>query len=720
MSTTNDQWYFTIFNEASDAIVIMDDKGMLTDVNTSICHMLGYTRAEMLSMNIADLIEPGQLAVDPIAYEPVLGGKHILRERRLQAKDGSVLEVEVNVKRVSENMIVAIGRDITRLRQTEAELRKMNHAVGERVKELSCLYRASKLANTPGKPIEDILQELTDIIPDSYQYPEITRARITYNGARFLSEDFSESPWRQRAAIQVNGQTAGFVEVFYVREMPPAEEGPFVREERFLIDSIAEVVGTSAERNNAEALVKEQSEIFQAIIENTKESIYLISPEYKLLRYNNIAAKKMLATRNLVLQPGADFRDYLFPEQTEMFHSMFQDSLNGIFREEELCAATETGDEYWFLSRTSPVFDSRQRLIGVRLLSESIDDRKRAEAILKESEEKFRSIVEQSLVGIYIIQNGMLVYVNPGFEKIFGYSKSQLLRKQTLEGIVHPDDLDVVQEIYNTRVEKGKAKQQYVFRALRSDGKVLAVEVIVSFIMLNGQPAVIGTLVDITDRTEEEHRINHAVLDAQERERLQIGMELHDNVQQILTASGLYLDMAKTHFEDKRLLSEIIGNLGKQNVQAIDALRRLSHQLAPLIESGTVLREKIDWLIQSLKLEESMNVSVHVDEFEQPLNDDIQLQFYRILQEQLSNTLKYAAASQVAITVRQNEDGVLLQVKDNGKGFTVGGRKGGGIGLENIRRRAQALGGRAEIITSPGNGCELNVLVPARLLSRDT
>ncbi len=379
---------------------------------------------------------------------------------------------------------------------------------------------------------------------------------------------------------------------------------------------------------------------------------------------------------------------------------------------EEVYAKSRGGEDIWFQSKTSPVYDSAGKQIGVTLLAEGINDRKRAEAELRESEAKFRSIVEQSLVGIYIIQGGKLIYVNPGFEKIFGYSKNDLLNKMSFEGLVHEDDVALVQSMYNNRINTGQANEQYIFKAVSHDGNILHIEVIASLISYNNEAAVIGTLVDITDRIGEEKRINQAVLNAQEKERLQIGMELHDNVKQILAGSGLFLDIAQKKLEDKETVNKILSDLKKYNAEAINELRRLSHQLAPLVEEDTDLNEKIEWLIISLKLDETLSISVHIDDFKKTLDNNTQLNFYRILQEQLSNIIKYAKATIVEINIRSINDMIHLEVKDNGIGFDLNAKKSG-IGLENIRRRVLMLNGKVEIISFPGKGCKLNIQVPA-------
>ncbi len=748
---------------------------------------------------------------------------------------GTILALQYYATNHLRAGLLAMQREIQKRAEAERIKDQTLYNLGERIKELKTLYSVSRILQDEDTPYQKLIRTIAEILPEGWQYPDITAARVRIAGAEYATRNYKPSEYSQQAEMKTNFGTQVVIEVVYLQPMPAFDEGPFLKEERKLIDMLAEMIKIDLERrerkaelkdykyaldvasivsisnadgsfffvnNNfceaskyspeevlgkhhsilwsgfhspeyfkeiqismqngipfrgefcnrakdgtlywvdssiipfvdecgkvyqylsinhditkekeAENLIKEQAETFRAIIENTKESIYLISPEYKVMQFNTTARIRMELTRGMELQMGADFREYIFPDSTDIFYSMFQDSLNGMYRSEEIKARSISGNDFWFQSKTSPVYDLKGELIGVRFLNESIDDRKQAEAILRESEEKFRSIVEQSLVGIYIIQKGKLIYINPGFEKIFGYSKEELLHKRSFEGLVHVDDIDMVQSTYNERINKHNVQQQYIFRAIRNDGAVLHIEIIASLIAYHNEPAIIGTLVDITDRIEEERRINQAVLNAQEKERLQIGMELHDNVKQILAGSYIYLDIAQKKLDDKEAVSNILDNLKKYNTKAITELRKLSHQLAPSVEEDTVLKEKIEWLIRSLELDEKVSIAVHIDEFEKPLENGIQLNFYRILQEQMSNILKYAQASAVQINIRAIGQLVQLQVKDNGRGFDMNA-KSDGIGLENIRRRVQMLNGKVEIISAPGEGCEIDVQVPHTL-----
>jgi PAS domain S-box-containing protein len=329
---------------------------------------------------------------------------------------------------------------------------------------------------------------------------------------------------------------------------------------------------------------------------------------------------------------------------------------------------------------------------------------------LVESEEKFRSLVEQSQVGVYIVQDEKFVYVNPVFEKISGYSRQELLSTASFDLLIHEADAAPLRRNYQQRMTTGRGTDRYVLRSIRRDGAVIFIEVIVSTIVYNNRPAVIGSLIDITDRLQEENRINKAVIDAQESERLQIGMELHDNVQQLMAGSLLTLDFVRSSYDDKSEALKALDNARRYIDEGIVELRRLSHQLAPVTRFSGNLADKIDGLVKSMNVSNTLDVHIEVDDFD--LHPDIQLAFYRILQEQFTNILKYAGASKVTIRVKTTGDRISLSIRDNGRGFDPT-QKLPGIGLENIRRRVTALEGDWKISSANGAGCELSLQVKA-------
>lgn len=134
----------------------------------------------------------------------------------------------------------------------ETEYSKIEIALRERIKELNCLYGLSQLAERHLNSLENLLQELVNFLPYSWQYPEITCARIFFKGNTYKSERFKVTDWRQSSQIYMYHEAVGEVSIFYLEECLPAEEGPFLREERALLDAVAEHIGTIAVRISAE------------------------------------------------------------------------------------------------------------------------------------------------------------------------------------------------------------------------------------------------------------------------------------------------------------------------------------------------------------------------------------------------------------------------------------------------------------------------------------
>ena len=166
---------------------------------------------------------------------------------------------------------ISLRVEIQDRKLAEESLREKTYDLGERVKELNCLYGISKLVE--GKNIlEDILQGTADLIPPSWQYPEITCAQIKLGVQAYRSENFKETEWQQSQEIFVYGEKAGAVEIYYLEEKPEIDDGPFLKEERALIDAIAEGLGHIIERKQAEkALRKAHEGLEQRVEERTIE-----------------------------------------------------------------------------------------------------------------------------------------------------------------------------------------------------------------------------------------------------------------------------------------------------------------------------------------------------------------------------------------------------------------------------------------------------------------
>lgn len=235
---------------------------------------------------------------------------------------------------------------------------------------------------------------------------------------------------------------------------------------------------------------------------------------------------------------------------------------------------------------------------------------------------------------------------------------------------------------------------------------------------------MIGAEQDITEKLklesalrdsqlQRQRAITEATIKGQENEREQLGAELHDNINQILATARLYLDFA---ISEPVIRPEIVTKSKEFISQSIEEIRRLSKALLPPTLEEFGLITALGELLDIISMPGNFKIKRDWDFFqEQYLQKDQQLTIYRIVQEQLNNIIKHAAASTVTvslhITKENDSENVELLIKDDGKGFDPALRRNG-VGLRNITSRAELFGGTVTIQSKPGQGCELRVMFP--------
>ncbi|MCP4757074.1 MAG: LuxR family transcriptional regulator [Proteobacteria bacterium] len=165
--------------------------------------------------------------------------------------------------------------------EIEKEKQKIEHSLRERVKELNCLYRIAELVDRHEDSIEKVLQGVVDLLSASWQYPELTCARIIVKDREYKISRFKKTKWKQTAEILEEKEPIGTVEVYYLVEMPELDEGPFLKEERLLINAVAEQVGRAVERINARKKLEAEQETLRNMNITLKEVMARVQDEQK-------------------------------------------------------------------------------------------------------------------------------------------------------------------------------------------------------------------------------------------------------------------------------------------------------------------------------------------------------------------------------------------------------------------------------------------------------
>ena len=191
-----------------------------------------------------------------------------------------------------------------------ASLHRLTNDLTERVKELNCLYGISKLIETTNS-LEEILQGAVELICASWQYPEITSARIKLRKQQFQTTNLRETQWQQVENIIVNGKPFGKLEVCYLEERPQLDEGPFLSEERHLIHAVAEQLGKVIERKQAEDKLsslyhkeRELRERLQREMQNRVDFTRKLIHELKTPLTSLLATSQLLRDETLGMKAG--------------------------------------------------------------------------------------------------------------------------------------------------------------------------------------------------------------------------------------------------------------------------------------------------------------------------------------------------------------------------------------------------------------------------------
>jgi PAS domain S-box-containing protein len=350
--------------------------------------------------------------------------------------------------------------------------------------------------------------------------------------------------------------------------------------------------------------------------------------------------------------------------------------------------------------------------------------RQLAEFKFKQSQERYYTLMNSvdGIVWEADAQTLVFTFVSEQAERILGYPIDRWMNDPDFWA-THIFDEDRTWAVNYCAQSTAKGKShQFEYRMIAADGRILWIRDIVAVIMENGKPARLsGIMVDITEQKLLENSLKEKELSqqkliteitilAQEKERNELGLELHDNINQLLSVVKLYLGVVKT---EKTFNEEIIDRSYVHLEEAMQDIRKLSHSLVAPSLGHDGLREALEDLAESVHEPNKLSVHLFIDEDYDALQVDKskELMFYRIVQEQLNNILKYANATEVTIRLQQQENHLMLLIADNGVGFNTN-EQSSGIGLKNINSRINFYSGKMNLVSAPGKGCTLEVSIP--------
>lgn len=388
----------------------------------------------------------------------------------------------------------------------------------------------------------------------------------------------------------------------------------------------------------------------------------------------------------------------------------------------EIINYTKSGREYWMEIKGQPLFDKNGKLEQFFAIQTDITARKKAEEMMRLSEEKYRLLFHSSPRPMFTFDSEtyQVVDVNHAAAELYGYSKKEFLQLRIKEIKLPEDEEEMIATVESLRSGKSSHFQKIV-RHRKKNGEPFYIEITSFPIQLTTGVHIMVFGIDMTEKIQLQQKlieekvfaqkqIARAIIHAQETERSEIGRELHDNVCQLLTTSKLYIEniryMPEQREEFTRKGIELL-------MKSINEIRCLSRQLVSPVTSNMDFKNSIDELIMHYRSMDLFKIQLnYISNAEHP-DGDLKTAVIRILQEQLNNTVKYAKSSVVEICITSNKDTLELIYKDNGVGFEPSQVKRG-LGLANIKNRVDAYQGTVKLKSAAGKGVCMEIKFPLR------
>ncbi len=378
----------------------------------------------------------------------------------------------------------------------------------------------------------------------------------------------------------------------------------------------------------------------------------------------------------------------------------------------------------WVIDKATPRYLSNGEFIGYIGVSTEIENLKQAEQKLKIANDKFILLNEATNEAIWDadLEND-IGFWGLGYKKLFGHERERIDYDFWISK-VHPDDREKVHEVFQRLDPKKLAINNILsceYRFQKANGEY-AIVYDVAYIILNdeGKPVrMIGSKRDITQQKELESKlieveiekqigINKAMIEGQEKEKIELSQELHDNINQLISTSKLYMEVAKRGATNTEMIDRAIETLSI----AVQEIRKLSKSLNPATVNQLQFVDAVEQLIFDIEETEKLEIDFDHSEFDYNITlPQLNLYLYRIVQEQLNNVIKYAKTDKATIVLKNNEHYLYLRIADNGVGFDTNLHRKG-IGINNIINRVTLFKGLIDIDSAPGKGCAIEINIP--------
>lgn len=313
----------------------------------------------------------------------------------------------------------------------------------------------------------------------------------------------------------------------------------------------------------------------------------------------------------------------------------------------------------------------------------------------------FRGIVEQSLAGMYVIQDEVFQYVNATFSGMLGYTPEEMTGMHLREA-VYPEMQEETVANFHRRISGEEPSIRYTTIGWHRNREPVYLEVHGSSVIFRGRPAVVGVGVNITEQREQQEALRRSrerlrelaayINTVREEQRARIARELHDVVGGMLTSMKLDIQRIQRRVTDPEL-QRIVGELLLLAQESVDTVRTISEDLRPGALDHLGLRTALDLMLRQFSERTELACTLKADYEDVLLSQARATAVYRICQEALTNIARHAGATRVSVCLSTAQGSLMVEIEDDGRGLASLTPTGKSLGLLSMAERAREFGG---------------------------
>ena len=739
----SEEKYRSLVENINDVFYTLDAQGTITYVSPVVERFTKYKVSDLIGKPFIPLIYPDDLQGLLDSFNRLVSGQLEPWEFRIVDKDGRIIFVRTSSRPIYEGGqivgITALITDITERKQAEENIRESERRFKSIIEHVNDIFY-----------IQNAKREILYISPQVQQMLGYTLQEMQNGWQNFLTDNPMNLAGPEKSLMAITtGEKQGpylleFIRSDGTKRLAEINESP-LKNDKGEVTGIVGAARDITERKQVEDALQESEKLYRLLAEHMTDTVWLMDMQFSTTYQSPSTEKLRGFTHQEILEMPPEKN--MTPESFKLGMEVFLEEMAKVetdpdynfMRTLDLEFYRKDGSTFWSANTFSLIRDENGRPLSILGEGRDITERRQAEQALKESEEKYRTVVENAMEGIFIAAAGMIKFANSRVAKMSGYSQEELTSRPFVE-FVHPDDRQMINDYYLMHLQGTDVPNNYSFRIICKPGGIKWVDVTGALITWKGKPAILNFLNDVTDRKrleEEQQRVEKL-----ESVGVLAGGIAHD-FNNILTAILGNISLAGMEAQEGSELHRSLEEAQKAVLRAKDLTKQLltfSRGGAPVMKLSSLtelLKDTSDFALHGSNVKCNFSIPAdlwHADidagqvsqvihnlvinaQQAMPEGGTIELTAQNIALSEtrrLGKGLPLKKGNYIRIAVADHGSGIPAQHMDRiFDPFFTTKQQGSGLGLATSFSIARQHGGHLSVVSLPNSGSTFYLYLPA-------